>query len=447
MTPMAKSSESLAIQKPEKWIGALPILRSIFPPDTVIHAGVGRGLGEIHAWREWAVENAWLIDANGERLDWARHLESNGRWRAIEAVVADTAGLVEFHHTSNPVEDGLIPTEELRVYWANLRAVATRQVRAKTIDELVSREELHGNVWLLIDCSAANRILQGARRTLESAHVVFVRTLESEGESAADPTLSPQGFKLVARLESNHPAVNHLVFVRDTAAQCVNQQRQLGDERSKRAQLEHSINLLEREKAELSTELADQASKIRARDEAVAQRDALAAELEQLQTKVKALTAENDSQAAAMRNELQASRQAEAKVRADSLAENQKLTVALEKLEFANQKLQKEITQLVSAREVESKAHAAAVTKLDFEIKIRNDLQAQKDAESKAKADLVKQLEQLQDEATGLKQRVEDLNATNSQLQSRTSLLAEELVKAEGQIELIKDLLLRDGGL
>ncbi len=52
-----------------------------------------------------------------------------------------------------------------------------------------------------------------------------------------------------------------------------------------------------------------------------------------------------------------------------------------------------------------------------------------------------------QQDATALQQRNQQLETDNQQNAIRQQLLQEELIKAEAQIELIKDLLLREPGL
>lgn len=73
----------------------------------------------------------------------------------------------------------------------------------------------------------------------------------------------------------------------------------------------------------------------------------------------------------------------------------------------------------------------------------RDELSVQRDAEVRAKNALTT----LQQDTTSKLQRLQQLEAENQNYASRQHLLQEELIKAEAQIELIKDLLLREPGL
>jgi hypothetical protein len=68
------------------------------------------------------------------------------------------------------------------------------------------------------------------------------------------------------------------------------------------------------------------------------------------------------------------------------------------------------------------------------------ELTTQRDAEAQAKASA-------QQEIISLQQRIQQLEADTQQTQYRHQLQHEEMIKAEAQIELIKDLLLREPGL
>jgi regulator of replication initiation timing len=50
----------------------LAVLHRLHTPDAVIHIGAGNGVGRMHAWQAWDVPNALLIDADEARLAWVR---------------------------------------------------------------------------------------------------------------------------------------------------------------------------------------------------------------------------------------------------------------------------------------------------------------------------------------------------------------------------------------
>jgi hypothetical protein len=479
------------------------MLRTLFQPDAVIHVGAGRGLGDVHAWRDWGVPRAWLIDADGERMDWARQMGGPDRWQVVEAVVAGVGGPVVFHQTNHPAEDGLASPEQLRAQWANLRTVSQRHAQACTLDEVLGHAVTSERAWLLIDCLPAEDILAGSSETLPSVQVVCARVVGQESEQAIDRLLTPRGFLRVARVESNHPDLGHVVFVRDLAAQVQEKLQRISDaERAlegaallaREAEEEHAAKarqlaaqveqlLMERqalrsEKAELGVALVNEtqgteealmrlAAQAAAHANLQADRDAVVEKMQLLQVAHLALGTDRDA--------LAATREAEAKAHADLKAQHAAVKQELQKTQAAHQALSQEKDALAATREAEVKAHAdlkdqhdavkhemkslqaahqalkkdhdALAGARDAEIKARTELQAQRDAETKAKTEVTKERDMVRKEVTDLKARVETLSDVNDELNTRTKSMAEQLVRAEGQIELIKDLVLRDGGL
>jgi len=125
-------------------------------------------------------------------------------------------------------------------------------------------------------------------------------------------------------------------------------------------------------------------------------------------------------------------------------------------------------TELAGKLEEESKARTALQQEKTALQQEKNTLAQDKTALEKEKAALMQETAALEQqrakitkEAATLKESIEvqtretasiqlrcqDLESTNSDLQARQQLMHEELVKAEAQIELIKDLILRETGL
>ena len=187
-----------------------------------------------------------MLFRSDARLQWLRTLtaaQPEGAtppdWQALAAVVADHDGEVDFHHASNPAEDGLLSVGALLGLWPNLRALPHSTQPARRLDTLLARHPLPGPLpsargdspdapptWLIIDCLPALRILQGAPHTLATVGVVCLRAvldparLDDPAASLAAAThfLAEHGFICVHLGETNHPAVGEALFLRDEAA-------------------------------------------------------------------------------------------------------------------------------------------------------------------------------------------------------------------------------------
>lgn len=388
---------------------ALQLLRALLPADCVIHVGAGRGVSEIHAWHDWDINRAWLIDADQDRMAWAGKEQNSGAWKVLEAVLADKAGPVDFYQASNPAEDGLLSPEQLRAQWANLRAISSRQTTACTLDQLLASSEPSHNAWLFVDCLPADLILAGATQTLANTRVVCARTLGPEGEQATTQALAAQGFVQVARLETNHPDLGHLLFARNVLAQHIELAAQVDQLKAelKTLKLEkdglvatHEAGIqanaqalaqseakaktmaeeLERTKAQLQTLIKEQSESAAAHDADAkayaqklanqeAQAKALADEIKQLKAAQQALQQEKETAADAHAANAKAHTQA----LAQRDAQNQALTTELNHLKLELQALEKDKAAVLAAREAEAAAHAQA--------------QASRDAQAKSLAD------------------------------------------------------------
>ena len=50
----------------------MQLLRTLTEPGFVVHVGAGRGVGDLHAWHNWNVAEALIIDADSQRTGWAK---------------------------------------------------------------------------------------------------------------------------------------------------------------------------------------------------------------------------------------------------------------------------------------------------------------------------------------------------------------------------------------
>jgi hypothetical protein len=218
----------------------LQALRALYPPQCVVHVGIGQGIGELVEWRNWAdLPSAVLIDSDDARLQWARH-GVPASWRVLHTTVAATAGKHVYYRASNPQEDGLVPPEQLKPWWPQLSTLGTDTRRAQTLDQVM---QLDGSAtpdaapadtpatpghWLLLDCLPAAQLLRGASALLARTSVVCARTSQAPTDSAAPladtghqaliDLLAPQGFVLLGQAETHHPALGYTVLARQPAA-------------------------------------------------------------------------------------------------------------------------------------------------------------------------------------------------------------------------------------
>jgi hypothetical protein len=217
----------------------LQSLRALYPPQCLVHVGIGQGMGELVQWRNWAeLPSAVLIDADDNRLLWARQGQPH-TWRVQQATLAATAGEYLYYRSSNAQEDSLVPTEQLQAWWPYLEALGTDKRTTQTLDQIMRMEETHlGHAqgaapylpghWLLLDCLPAAQLLRGASALLAHTSVVCARTSQAPTESAAPladtghqaliDLLAPQGFVLLGQTETHHPALGYTIMARQPAA-------------------------------------------------------------------------------------------------------------------------------------------------------------------------------------------------------------------------------------
>ena len=214
----------------------LQALRALYPPQCLVHVGIGQGLGELVEWRHWPdLPAAVLIDADNTRLHWARQRQP-ASWRVLHATVAPSKGQHLYYRASNPQEDGLVPPEQLKTWWPQLTTLGTETRQAQTLDELMdmdadaspAAEPTTPGHWLLLDCLPAAQLLRGASALLAHTSVVCARTSQAPTDSAAPladtghqaliDLLAPQGFVLLGQTETHHPALGYTIMARQPAA-------------------------------------------------------------------------------------------------------------------------------------------------------------------------------------------------------------------------------------
>ena len=177
----------------------LDFMRRVAPPTSVVHVGAGSGAAACRLWEEAAVEHLLLVEADAAK---ARELSTAaGRtrgWSAACALVGEHDGTdAAYHVTSNPSANGLVRVEELRAVWPNLRDLGAHAMPECRLDRLLDARQPHASPapnWIFVDCLPALPVLKGAGSYLANLDVVWARVvldaqaLRIDGTSLAELT-------------------------------------------------------------------------------------------------------------------------------------------------------------------------------------------------------------------------------------------------------------------
>jgi hypothetical protein len=371
------------------------ILRALFPPSMLVHVGWGNGLGDLTQWTAWQVPQALVIESEESKLAACQaqalalaqaNGQTNPSWQTLHATLAEQGGEQPYHVASNPSESGLLSPDSLQHAWPHLQTVASPTVVTRSLDE----------VWK--DISLQLPLAASSQSTW-----LIIDCLPAADILAGGVSLLQSAQVVCARsLLANRALVS-------------DQMRAAGWTEVGWAESQHPAF----GHAWFSRDIALELDKASQRQEQLtAERDAL----------TKAKEAETQAKTA-----LQTQLESLTKDRSEQQAQLTKQTQAQADLQSELDKAKQLQAQLTAERDLLSKAKEA-------ETALKNKAISEKDALSKEK----------QTEASKYKEnqeRLQQLEAINQDLQNRQHLQHEELVKAEAQIELIKDLLLREQGI
>ena len=410
------------------------ILRALFPPSLLVHVGWGNGLGDLTQWTAWQVPHAFIIEAEESKLAACQAqalalAQANGQtapsWQTIHATLAAQGAEQPYHVASNPSESGLMPTESLQHAWPHLQTVASPTVLTRSLDEVWQDISLSlhlaassQSTWLIIDCLPAADILAGGVAVLQSAQVVCARSLLANRALLCDQ-MRAAGWIEVSWAESQHPAFGHAWFSRDTGLlleSAAKRQAQLTAERDALAKakeaetqaktdLQTQLETLTKDRFELQAKLTQQ----------IQSQDELQSELDKAIQRQAQLTAERDALAKAKDEE------------SLQLAQLHEKEIA----KFLDQAGQEKKSRADLQKQVDQSMGKVANQQLELQ-----SLHSQLDSQARA--------------TTLLDQRNTELTQLHAQLleaQKRQMLMNDALLKSETQIELLKDLCLREPGI
>jgi hypothetical protein len=399
----------------------LGIIRYLTPPRCVIQVGAENGVAARRCWKDLAVDRLLIIEANPTEADQisAAVTEVPDCEVVCALLGADRLESAPFFVASHRPASGCVAVEQLRALWPNVHVLENLQVPQRRLDELldtaVDERSAQAN-WLVINCFPVLPILVGAGRYLDQIDVLCARVILDpevialDGGSVAELTafLAVQGFRQVAVLESLHPALGDAIYVRDL-----------------RAYYEPRVLVLECEAKSLRLGFEEQ--RVLAADRDV---------------QIETLIQERNAQAT-----LLAEQKHELLQLVGMRQEESKLIAELSRqLEDANQACTEQarlaVERLTKIQELTQRLAEKTKKLSDFETQVQH---AQETAIKQANVAKEKQtaLEQCLKANAAQAVHISRLESERGELERRQDWLDQEMVKAEAQLELIKDVLLR----
>jgi FkbM family methyltransferase len=406
--------------------------------DTIVHLGAGR-CGELDAYLALEPQRLLLVEADPELAETLQaRATDHPQVQVVRAAVAGTSGPATFFRYNLPGAGSLRAASGLRQLFPGLKLVEEVPVEAVTPGKLLQPLELRveDENQLVVDLPGEELpVLQALLREGQLhifSHVQLYCGREplyegSEPAARVLQWLKEQGFDLQAEDDSLDPD-----------RPCWTLER----------------NALQMRNRELVAQLEALQGQL---EQLIGSHDDQVKQAVQLKEQVRQLTAERDAQveSAAERNARIDQVTKERDDQKKLAAERQQRLEQLARTEDEQAKLvgerQAQVEQLKKARDEQSKLAAERQAQLEQLTKERDEkarwastLKTQL-AETTQAGDL--EINKLKAALQEAKNRVAQLEAQLPEMEMRQQLLNEELSKAEGQIDLIKDLLLREPGL
>ena len=481
----------------------LEVIDTLYPAHGAIVVGAGTGNGVWVQWlRRHQKPHVWLVEADESQCrHLLHHVPDDGNWTVRCNVVADTPQPVIFYRASNPAESGLIPPQHLHALWPHLAETAVLEsANAATLNDLLTEAGQHLN-WLFVDCLPAGRILQGAGDTLDQLNVICVRVIANgyaqdvdkyAQQTHVDTYLRARGFVCAQAQSERHPGLVQAIYVRDPAAW----RGQLAERGREIEALAEQLQGLQRDKAALAEQVAQAQALAQERAQAIeaanvalqqlqSEKAALDGQLAQIEQQVAALAQARDEQAqrrqaaeqglAERQREIEAMAEqlrglqrdkaelAEQVTQAQALAQERAQAIeaanaALQQLQSEKAaldgqlaQLQQQLGSLAQARDEHDQQRQAAEKRLAERARENEALKADRGKLEEEKVALTRKIEEIQrladerlKQVNDFKQQLEKLKAGEAEMVTRQQLMQQEITRAEAQLDLIKEILLRE---
>lgn len=444
--------------------------------NTVVHLGAGLCL-EMEELLRLGAEKIILVECNPDVVEQLRfRVRGLKNVTIIPAAVNSKEGEVPFCVINNPRESSLLRPDRLFECYPNLEVSKELTVSGKTLDQLTEHIEIDKELenLLLIEVQGAEAAVIGAasKDILKKFTWIAVRSGQKNlYEGASDcrelnQQLEKIGFApIISCKEVETQPFQDVLYMRNTYLMDINALKQririLEDDKSR---LQQAKNEQQNTTADCKARFEKLAQDLEAKVKLVSECESRITKLDSKTEQQAAIIKEHQDQIQKVTKE----RDDSAKLASERLTEIKQISKARDeqfKLADDQQTRIQKITQEFDQQAKELAEHQSRLNKLTKE---KEDLAESRDQQAKLAdkrqtqieqltqergqqagkaADARKQFEQSQHTLQEKDKRIAEMEAELAEFAHRQRLLDDEMIKAEAQIDLIKDVLLREPGI
>ncbi len=442
-------------------------LRNTSPPDLLLHLGAGT-CQELDHWLKTGARRIVLVEPNPELLPGLRdRTENHDAVEIVAVAISGQAGRGALRLFNFALLSSMREPTGLYEILPGLRQIGRAMVETVTVEQLLDDLDLNpeGDHWLVIDTpgeeAAIIQQLETSERLHQFSRIILTAGAEelyqgAETARALIERLQSAGYKPVGRPNDRdgdwpcyHLALNRLALEYRQAVESLEQAEAAARTEADRAQalatdceqLRHKLAEAEQARAQAEEKHKAQLVQTRQLESALTEQkstnEKLGIELHERKKDLARFTQAHDE----AQQKLTEAQQKDAQ-RCERI--NQLEAALAEKTKQAEElqtTLQSHQQELATAKDQRAKLTEQVEALKPFETQ-QKQTQQKLEQVTQSRDNLQKQLQKHSEEAHKLKIRVSQLEEENEDYQERHKLLEEELIKAEAQIELIKQLFL-----
>lgn len=416
------------------------------PPDrqigTIVYVGAGDGLGlDMARVAALAPERLVLVEGDPETAAELERRVGHHDFVSVRAVVvAPSAGPLRWHRYNLAAFNGSVDALPLQAYYPRLRAVEPRELQALAFGDLLASLQLRGSSQqmnvLVMDVPGQEDMLLAAvpEGGLTGIDTVILRACREA--ITPDRTADDAALRRLQRLSFRKKTVDNLVepLWPVTVMRFDSVRYRIGQFERELAAAREVLQQRDARIAELDAVHVALQNQIRSAERRTSEHLQQVQQLTRATAADAALLAERDAQLG------------------DAVQKSQRLETALRDQSQAIESLRSELAAAHGALESAQTNHAAAQQRvaaagaeraatLEQQVRELTAAQARRGVEAEHQLDAARR------QVIKLEQQVRQSESDQARQAVRQQMLQDELQRAEGQIELIKALLLGDAGI